>query len=163
MECSRPINQGLRRSSSKVRTLRRKMSTRYKRDFRHRAANAGRNTVRAVGCLTQSACRQSQKSGVRSSGWMRFESFWIWGTRIDLGHREGDSAPMRAAAAFCSPEGGREAQVIIQLLIQHGADPSARNHIGEIPLMTLRSISTPGKYARKYLIVTTHIEHNRLC
>jgi Domain of unknown function (DUF6438)/Ankyrin repeats (many copies) len=61
-----------------------------------------------------------------------------WGARVDLEDREGDSALMGAAAAFCSPEGGRQAQVaIIQLLIQHGADPNARNRIGETPLMTV--------------------------
>jgi len=61
-----------------------------------------------------------------------------WGARVDLEDREGDSALMGAAAAFCSSEAGRQAQVaIIQLLIRHGADPNARNHIGETPLMTL--------------------------
>lgn len=33
LECSRPIKQGLQRSSSKIRTLCKNMATRYKRDF----------------------------------------------------------------------------------------------------------------------------------
>jgi hypothetical protein len=68
-----------------------------------------------------------------------------WGARVESQDREGDTALMGAAAAFCSPEGGREAQVaIIQLLLQHGADPNGRNRIGETPLMT---VTTYGNFA----------------
>jgi hypothetical protein len=61
-----------------------------------------------------------------------------WGARVSMQDKNGDSALMGAAAAFCSWTNGRTDQTtIIRILIAHGADPNSRNLVGETPLMAL--------------------------
>lgn len=74
-----------------------------------------------------------------------------WGARVDAEDRDDDSALMGAAAAFCPWNGGPEAQIaVMRQLIQHGADPNGRNHIGETPLMT---VTTYGNVAALQLLL----------
>lgn len=68
-----------------------------------------------------------------------------WGALVDLGDKNGDSALIGAAAAFCLPIGAEEQQMhIIRLLLQHSANPNGSDRVGESPLMAVTQYGNVG-------------------
>lgn len=59
-----------------------------------------------------------------------------WGALVQPRDKNGDSALIGAAAAFCL-ERQEEQTEIIRLLIHHGADPNQSDTLGETPLMAV--------------------------
>lgn len=68
-----------------------------------------------------------------------------WGARLDSRDKNGDSALIGAAAAFCLPNGAQAQQThIIRLLLEHGASPNDSDHEGETPLMAVTTYGNVG-------------------